>query len=489
VLAEARVVVQDYHPMLRRLRVVEEELGEHMQEAETPESREEFQEALAFAAWLRRANFVFLGYRGYDIKTPRGKGPSAEPVIEIEHGSGLGILRDEESSTFYQPTPFATLPKEQTERITGAHVVLVHKANSDSHVLRRARMDYIGFKKLDAQGKVAGEHRFLGLFTARAYNDLPSDIPILRKKLERVFAKANVVPGSHDHKEIFSIFTSIPKYELFMTDEDRIAEMIFSILSSAGRRDVKISYRPDFLEQGVSAMVLLPKDKFNAGVRVAIQKLLAEELPGTPVEYRLALSEEPLARLHFYFLEAARQSALPSVDALETKVAELIRTWPERLADALVREHGTEAGEALGHRYAGAFPAAYIAVKSPETAVADVREAERALQEDTITVSIASVRLQGKKVSVLKFFRPREASTLSQLMPVLTPSRSARDRGAGLPHRTRARGAGKPGDEEVYLHSFRVTYPDGQPLPQGLISRRIEETIRASWPARAMTTR
>ncbi len=474
VLADARGVVKDFQPMLKKLGSVEKELGEQLMKSTVPEARDEMDEALAFLAWLQKGNFVFLGYRCYDIQ-----GSGSEATIQVEPGSGLGILRDEARSTFATARALHSLPPEQTERIVSPRIVLVHKASSDSHVLRRARMDYIGVKKRDELGRIRGEHRFLGLFTSRAYNDLPSDIPILRKKLEGIFSKSKVVPGSHDHKEIFSIFTSIPKHELFLLETDKIAEMISAVMAAKGKRLVKVSYRPDFLERGVSVMVLLPREKFSADVRVAIQKLLADELKGTLVDYRLALSDEPMARLHFYFATRQEIPASISRDALEGKVAQLVRTWSDRLAEALERDLGGEQGARLARRYAKAFPAAYVAVKSPETAVADIRHVENVLQTLRLEVSVGSAKQpQGKKVSVLKLYRPGEPFALSTLMPVLT--------NLGLhvldeqTFRVTLSAENCDGPEcEVFIHSFRLLGPGGEPIAAGKIARNIEETIPA----------
>ena len=44
-------------------------------------------------------------------------------------------------------------------------------------------MDYIGVKNFDANGKLVGERRFVGLFTSIAYGQLPAEIPLLRRKV------------------------------------------------------------------------------------------------------------------------------------------------------------------------------------------------------------------------------------------------------------------------------------------------------------------
>ncbi|MBI4603440.1 MAG: NAD-glutamate dehydrogenase [Planctomycetes bacterium] len=474
VLGEAKLVVQDFEPMLEKLREVEARLLEELETTADRSRREEIKETAAFLDWLHRANFVFLGYRAYDV---RWAGSGAE--IEVRHGSGLGILRDEERSSFARPKALSSLPRESAERILAPRGILVHKASADSRVLRRTRMDYVGVKRFDREGRVLGEDRFQGLFTARAYNDLPSDIPILRRKLEEILERANVVPGSHDHKEMFSIFTSIPKSELFVADTARLAEMIFTVMSASTRRDVRVAYRPDFLERGVSAMVLLPKERFNPEVRLAIQDLLAGELQGTPIDYRLALSDEPMARLHFYFETKPGARPSPPLAALEAKVAQIARAWDDRLLEALERESGGEGAE-LARRYAKAFPPAYVAMKSPDTAVADIRHVEEVLREGRVEVAVAHSRAgTGRGVSVLKIYRREEPFALSTLMPVLTNLglHVLDEQIFRIAPAAAGTGAGGGSEIVVYVHSFRVLAPDGEPLRTGAVARNVEDTI------------
>ena len=78
------------------------------------------------------------------------------------------------------------LPPEMRERALSGPMLIISKTNAESTVHRRARMDYIGVKKLRADGSVAGEHRFLGLFTSQAYAEPSHDIPILRQKLTTI---------------------------------------------------------------------------------------------------------------------------------------------------------------------------------------------------------------------------------------------------------------------------------------------------------------
>src|SRR5205823_4447965 len=80
---------------------------------------------------------------------------------------------------------------------------------------RRARMDDIGIRQLDATGQVIGERRFLGLFTSKAYAEEAAEIPLLRRVLGQILAAEQVVAGSHDYKAIVAIFNVLPKDDLF----------------------------------------------------------------------------------------------------------------------------------------------------------------------------------------------------------------------------------------------------------------------------------
>ena len=475
VLGEAQVVVRDFEPMMERLRALEASLEARGRGLPAGPERDAVLESREFLAWLRRSNFVFLAYRAVR------KAPGASGEVEPVPGSGLGLLREGAAPGAAGPSPEIDAPRPRTG---DSPLVLVHKTSRESRVLRRARMDCIHVQEIDGGSPAGAEHRFLGLFTARAYNDLPSDIPLLRQKLDVILQRANVVPGSHDHKEIFSIFTSIPKAELFVTETEKIAEMIFGIMSASRRREVRVSFRPDFLERGVSVMVLLPRERFSPEARVAIQEYLAGEFHGTLIDYRLALSEEPMARLHFYFAAPPGKLAEPPLDGLEKRISEMTRTWADRLLEALEREDG-KAGTGLAERYARAFPPAYFTQKSPDTAVADIHHIEKVLSGKVpVEAALAHGKgSTGKKVSILKIFRPDEPFALSALMPILTNlDLTVLDEQTfriipvtGEPPRGRSRE--DRATREVFLHSFRVLTSAGELLPPGQAGRNIEDTI------------
>jgi len=123
----------------------------------------DLREYAAFLDWLAADNFVFLGYREYELLELDGM-----RSLCVVPDSGLGILRDTSRSAYAQPVPISQLPEALRERVTSGPLLVVTKTNAEATVHRPIRMDYIGLKKVSSAWQVLGEQRFIGLFTSQA---------------------------------------------------------------------------------------------------------------------------------------------------------------------------------------------------------------------------------------------------------------------------------------------------------------------------------
>src|SRR5579859_5741680 len=121
--------------------------------------------------WLAAGNFLFLGYREYDLM-PAADGTGLSPVP----GTGLGILRHDRQGGH----PLRKLSSQVAKRAQdpGERLVLA-KANSRSTVYRANYLDYVSVKKLGPDGLVTGEYRFLGLYTHAAHTAPIAGIPVI----------------------------------------------------------------------------------------------------------------------------------------------------------------------------------------------------------------------------------------------------------------------------------------------------------------------
>ncbi|MFQ5536135.1 MAG: NAD-glutamate dehydrogenase [Gemmatimonadota bacterium] len=419
-LEDVMRATDDFGAMIDAVNEVVTELAERA--ATLEDRREEIHEIQDFLRWLRDGGFVFLGYRAYDIvDADDGTGRA----IVVEEGSGLGVLRDERRSTYAAPVPIEDLDESLRDVVVSGPILMVSKANAESTVHRRARMDYIGIKKLAPDGSIVGEHRFLGLFTSKAFAEDAENIPILRRKLRHILDEAGVGEGSHDFKEIITIFNSLPKEEIFLASAEEIAEDVRTILTSYHTSGVRVSLRPDPLRRGVSVMVILPKEKFSGSVRRAIEAALVDIFSGEVLNYHLALGEGDQARLHFYV--GAPQERVEAVrrEEVEGVIREIARTWVDRVQEGLERVRPPDAARRLARRYGDTFSAEYQAATDPLVAVDDILELE-AMQADgrKISISLANrdrsaAALGAVDVTELKVFLQDEELVLSDFMPIL----------------------------------------------------------------------
>ncbi len=409
----------DFHPMVDAVNKTVASLAELGQGL--PERATEIQEIQEFLRWLRDGAFVFLGYRGYDVVDV-----GDDPAILVEPGSGLGVLRNEAESQFATPIKLAALEEGLRVRVIGGPMLIISKTNATATVHRLARMDYIGVKKMSADGEVIGEHRFVGLFTSKAYGEPAESIPILRTKLVELLESAGVSEGSHDYKEINTIFNSLPKEELFLTSAEEIGADIQLVLRSYNTEDVRVTLRPDPLHRGVSLMVILPKEKFSGQARRSIEEALVERFGAEVLNYHLSLGAGDQARLHFYLaISRSQLKTLAAVD-VEEVVTELIRSWTDRVQEGLERVRPPDEARRLARRYGNATSPEYRAATEPDVAVLDILELEAmAADGRSVAVSFApcepgSGPLGEDEVGTsLKLYLRGERLILSDFMPIL----------------------------------------------------------------------
>ena len=458
----------DFHPMINAVNDVVAELAENM--AKLTDVEDELGEIQAFLRWLRDGGFVFLGYRGYDLAEHEG-----DKAIVVHPGSGLGVLRNEAQSTYAEPVPLSELRPGIRELVEGGPNLIISKTNALSTVHRLARMDYIGVRKLAADGRVLGEHRFIGLFTSKAYSEEAEKIPILRRKLEMILDGASAAEGSHDYKEIKTIFSSLPKEELFVSSVEQIGADVQLVLTSYHSDEVRVTLREDPFGRGFSVMVIIPKDHFSGDVRRSIEEALVRYLQADVLNYHLTLGEGDQARLHFYMASPGEQiEGLDSRD-LEGLIGELIKSWPDRIRDGLEDVVPPDEARRLARRYGESFSPEYRAATEPSVAVKDILQLESMLADDRMV----SISLEGggaveeeEATTELKLYLYDERLILSDFMPIL--ENDGLRVIAVVPYKIKGRGT-----PDAIIYSFTVQDSQGRPLEVDNKDARLADAILA----------
>src|SRR5439155_1587180 len=148
-LGDVRLVTDDFRAMLARAQEAAAELDGLARSGAGAGA--DASAAADFLHWLVDGSFVFLGYREYQVMTLGGT-----RVLLVRSGSGLGLLRRESRSAFSRPRPLAELPEVVRVRLLGDRLLTITKTIAESPVHRRARMDDVGIRQLDATGHVTG---------------------------------------------------------------------------------------------------------------------------------------------------------------------------------------------------------------------------------------------------------------------------------------------------------------------------------------------
>jgi glutamate dehydrogenase len=409
VLADVYAVVDDWPGMREAIQRIAHELAENP----PPIDYTEIAEARSLLEWLRDGNFIFLGYREYDLLTEGG-----EDVLRVVPGSGLGILRE----TGMQPAAhsFSRLPAEARALARSGNLLVLTKANSRATVHRPAHMDYVGIKRFDSSGQVTGERRFLGLYTTAAYNAHPRDIPVLRRTFNHILDRAAFPPGGHYYKALIDILETYPKDELFQIAEDELFAIAMGILHLGEHPRVRLFLRRDTYGRFMSCLVYLPRELYNTENLNRIQAILQQKLHGVSVEHTERVAESVLARSHF-ILRYTDPGDIPDYDVreIEARLVEATRSWADDLHAALIDQCGEEMGNQLFRRYREAFPAGYRAEFPARNAVPDIKRMEEFDPAGDLGMSLYRPLEAPERVLRFKVFRCGQPIALSDVLPVL----------------------------------------------------------------------
>jgi glutamate dehydrogenase len=396
VLGDVRAAVEDWHPMRERTAALAAELDDRPPPCES----HLLAECKAFLEWLGEGHFTFLGYREYEL---------GDGVLTAIPDTGLGILREEGGER----------TKSLSERaLAEAHRVnplVLSKANARSTVHRPAYLDYIGVKRFAEDGSVLGERRFLGLYTSSAYHEPPTEVPMLRDKVERIMHAAAFPPDSHDAKGLIDLLESLPRDLLIQISTDDLFEMVMGVLGLGERPRVRLFVSRDRLDRFVAATLCMPRERFNTENGRRASAILAEAFGGDHVDWRLHLSESVVVRVD-YTVHCGAGIRDADVSDVESQIAQATRDWGDDLRAALTQRHGEERGFALNEIYGGAFPRSYRALVDATTAVDDIARIDRLRSGGRAILSVHRRPGDPERMVRAKLFSASQV-TLSEVVP------------------------------------------------------------------------
>ena len=405
-LEDVSLTVNDFRPMKARMKQSIQDLAV----ANINVDSDDMGEYIAFLKWVENEHFIFIGARSYEYL--RGKDGALlreEPVIIEERN--LGILHDSERRILRRSSEPTILSDKLLATLETGSPLLVAKSNLRSRVHRRTVLDYIGIKKYDDNGKLIGEERFIGLFTAEAYDSMVRDVPLLRRKVASVIERAGFEVGSHNDKKFRNIVENYPRDELFQIEEDDLLRIALGVQHLIDRPRTAMFVRRDRFNRFLSILVFVPRDKYNTSVRTKIGAKLSAAYNGHLSSYYPLFGDNPLARLHYIIGIDPHSFVEPDLELLEKEITEITRTWEDEL-EVLAGKSNLEIDA-----FKGAFPAGYKDKFAPQEAIIDIKELY--LVKDT-DVWVRAYRLGDDADNVLrcKLYKRDNPVALSEAMPI-----------------------------------------------------------------------
>src|SRR4051812_2054932 len=363
VLNDVREVVEDTAKMAGTARALADQLEER------PEIDEaQSLEGAALLRWLADGHFTFHGYRHYEIVRQDG-----ERALRTVLASGLGVLRQDSLAA-----RSLTTGPDMTAHALSTDLLVLTEASAPSTIARRVYPYYVGVKTFDDDGHVTGEHRFLGVFTINALHEDVLDIPVVGRRVREVIHRAGFPLESYTGQKMLEVIQNWPRSELFSTTADTLYQTTTGVIALADRRRLRLFLRRDPYGRFYSCLVFLPRDRYTTTSRLAMQEVLLDALGGKNLEFSTRIGETSLAQVHFTVHTVdPEQAAEADVVQIQARMTEAVRTWDDRLVEAVFAEQreqvaegaervdddtitvGAESATEQGQRFASIFPEAY----------------------------------------------------------------------------------------------------------------------------------
>jgi len=464
--AEVRGVVSDWRPMVDRLY----EIIDAYKIEPPPLPTADIAEAIAFLEWLADNNFTFLGVRDYAFA-----GGARRGALRREKRKGLGLLADPRARVLSRGGHGVITTPAIREFLMRPEPLIVTKSNLRSRIHRRAYADYVGVKRYGNNGKLAGEVRFIGLFTSTAYNRSVLTIPFLRRKAEGIIRRAGFSPDSHSGKVLVNILESYPRDELFQVDEETLFSFVMTIMALDVRPRIRVLARRDKFDRFVSVLVFVPRDRYDSDVRRKIGAYLADVFDGRISAYYPTFLEGTLTRIQFIIGRSGGETPDPGQATLETAIARIVERWPDALEKAIRLRFEPARAEVLANHYRDAFPVGYRHATSPEGAVRDIETFARLTAERPIAGSFHRDSWTPPHGVALKLIHLGEPIALSTRVPMLE------NMGLRVIDEQTFEVAPFGKHPEIYVHEMALERADGNPVVLDKAAGPLIDCFMAVW--------
>ncbi|WP_444997987.1 NAD-glutamate dehydrogenase [Aliikangiella sp. IMCC44359] len=465
VLSDVRVTVSDWEPMKDKLAEVIDRL-KYLPESLKNEKNSECKD---FLDWISGNHFTLLGYAYYALERD-----NKDFKLVPQQNECLGL----KTKSIWKPKAYSLndLPSGARNLILNSENLLVlTKLSAVSRVHRPAHIDYIGVKRVDDEGNIIGEDRFIGLYTSAAYNLNPMSIPVLRQKIQTVQERSGLTPLEHDLKVLRNILETYPRDELFQIRIDELYETTIGILQIQERPVIRLFTRRDPYGRFFSCLVYVPREIYTTKIRVKITEILKASLKAiSEPQFTTTFSESILARMHFIIPVENAETINYDLKEIEKNLYQATRSWKDNLKESLLNEYGDTEGKRFVQRYVERFPAGYQDETIIPTAVLDIKHMESLTHENPLSMLLYRSKEDPRDRIRFRLFYRDEPKALSEVIPMLE--------NMGLNIISESPFRIKPvSGAERWISDFVMQHPDGKTLNLEKLKSKFQKAFAKIW--------
>jgi glutamate dehydrogenase len=299
----------------------------------------------------------------------------------------------------------------------GGEVPLMAKAERKSTVHRRVPLDLV-VMPLREDGKVTGIGVHAGLWTSEALRVPPGKVPVLRERLKQLDRDLGFDPKGHSGKALRHAVASLPRDLVIAIDYESLRDLVMMAMSLADRPRPALLQVRSILKGQLFTFVWLPREELSTTRRLAIAKLLENEVGREITSWSVELGDADLALIR-YTQDIDEEAPLPDAGALDAAIVEMVRGWAPAVEAELIAKAGAPRATRLALTYIGTFPDSYRSRTAPEEGAADILRLCALTDDADRDVRISRLASDEPRQLRLKAYRKSGLIPLSDAVPVL----------------------------------------------------------------------
>ena len=371
------------------------------------------QEAAAFLEWAKNEGFEPFGYAYYVVK-------AGERELERDLGSRIGVLKDTAHPVYGDC--LASIPGDLDTLSRRADTLSIVKADVGGTLHRDQPLDFIGVRDTDAQGRILGEHCFIGLFTRAATSTPLARLPFARGRVAKVLGIAGVRQEGFRAEKFIEILESLPRNEALEAEPEWLAEVCSAVVSLYKQPRAKVFARRDVYRRHLNVLVYLPRERFSAAVAASLAGALKESSGAREVDVQTLVADGPLARV--YLIAHAARYPLDLETDLQAPLLGVLDGWHDRFSQ-LTNSVDESRLRSLMRKVVPTLPVSFVAATAPETAFRDVHALLTRCRPDRVTARIEQDDAAGTSI---RLYSSETVPSLSRILPALQNAGIAVDR-------------------------------------------------------------